>query len=146
MQKISIEQAIEQIINKDPRYPRDAYEFVREALDFTIKQAKKSATSKDRHVNGKELLEGLRQYALQQYGPLAYTVLSYWNIHCGEDIGNLVYNMVSQRILKTTENDSPADFKNAYNFDEAFRRPFEPSFSPSHRSTTPIKLGFTKPS
>jgi uncharacterized repeat protein (TIGR04138 family) len=149
MQKISIEQAIEQIIKNRPKFHKDAYEFVREALDFTIKQQRKNASGKDRHISGKELLEGVRQYALEQFGPLARTVLSYWNLQSCEDIGEVVYDMVAVSILKTTEFDSPDDFKNGYDFEEAFRRPFEPgniiskpSQGPSNRSP---KLGSSQP-
>lgn len=129
MQKISIDQAIEEILRNDTRYHHDAYEFIREALDFTIKQHKKSNAGKERHINGKELLEGVRLYALDQYGPLACTVLQSWNICRCEDVGEIVFNMVDMSILKTTETDSREDFKKGFDFKEAFRRPFEPSSS-----------------
>jgi len=158
MQKISVEQAIEQIVKKDPRYPVDAYIFVREALDFTIKELKKtsenprlagagSGKAKERHVTGQQLLGGVRDYALQQFGPLVLTVLNHWNLRKGEDIGDVVYNMVSMSILNTCENDSREDFKNSYNFEETFQHPFEPSRKQSRRSSSPsTKPGWTKTS
>ncbi len=153
MQKISIDQAIEQILQADPRYHRDAYEFVRQALDFTIKRVKKSGAGKERHVCGKELLEGLRDFALEEFGPLALTVLEYWGIHRCEDIGEVVFNMVDINLLKTTEQDSRNDFKNGYDFREAFQRPFDPGFQSippgksGHESAfTQPELGSVKPS
>ncbi len=125
MQNISVEQVIEQTVKKDPRYHKDAYEFVREALDFTIKKMKKNAAGKERHVSGKELLEGVRGYAIQEYGPLAHTLLAYWNLHRCEDIGEIVFNMVDRCILKATENDSREDFKDGYDFEKAFCQPFQ---------------------
>ena len=139
MQKISIEEAIEQIVKKDPRYHSEAYQFVREALDFTIKHQKKGQ-AQPHHVSGSELLEGIRLYALDQYGPLARTVLGYWSIRTCEDFGEVVFNMVALRILKTTEKDSRDDFKNGYDFDEAFLHPFEPIRKPTRRSTSKAKL------
>ena len=37
MQEINFDEAVEQILARDPRYARDAYTFVREALDYTQK-------------------------------------------------------------------------------------------------------------
>ncbi len=140
MQKIPLEAAIRDIIRQDPRYPRDAYELVRESLDHTLKLFKKNAVGKDRHITGQELLEGLRRYALDQYGPLAFTVLAAWNLHSCEDIGGVVFNMVNAGVLGKTEQDKPEDFKKSYDFEEAFRRPFEPSGLPSpNRSIRPAK-------
>ena len=142
MQNISIEEAIEQIVKRDPRYPRDAYHFIRESLDFTIKQFKKDATGAERHVSAHELLDGIRLYALQQFGPLARTVLNYWNLYQCEDIGEVVYNMVNTRILKTTEKDSRNDFQGGYNFEETFCKPFEPICkAPRGASSPSTKLG-----
>src|SRR5687768_11621248 len=98
MQQLSIDEAIDQILKRDPRYPREAYHFIREALDFTIKRLKKGGSPEERHISGQELLEGTRKYALEHYGPLAFTVLSYWNLNRCEDIGELVFNMVEMRI------------------------------------------------
>ncbi len=140
MQKISIDHAIEQIVKKDPKYPKDAYNFVREALDFTIKEQKK-ASDKDHHVTGQELLEGVRNFALQQFGPLTFTVLNHWNLKKCEDIGEIVFNMVSMRILKTTKTDSIEDFKQGYSFKDAFQRPFEPSGLRKNHRASPQNIG-----
>lgn len=138
MQEVSFEQALEQIQEKDPRYARDAYPFVREALEHMRKdnvkpardgrghEDKKSDPPSARHVTGQELLEGIRVYALEQFGPMVPTVFEEWGIRQCSDFGEIVFNMVEFRLLATTENDSREDFKNGYNFDEAFRKPFLP--------------------
>jgi uncharacterized repeat protein (TIGR04138 family) len=126
MNKTSFEEAIDHITSNDSRFPRESYGFVREALEFTIKKRKKSSIEKERHVNGKELLDGIREFALEQFGPLSRTVMEYWNVKRCEDFGEIVFNMVSGNILKTTENDTREDFKGGYDFEEAFQRPFEP--------------------
>ena len=57
------------VLKKDARYRREAYDFIFEALEFTLKQIKEK-----RHISGQELLDGIRDYALQQFGPLAKMV------------------------------------------------------------------------
>lgn len=139
MQEVSFEQALEQIRAKDPRYARDAYLFLREALDHTQKHATQSSrdtrgtrTEKVpesmlvRHVTGQELLDGIRQYALEQFGPMVLTVFDEWGIRSCTDFGEIVFNMVEIGLLAKTEKDSREDFQNGYDFDATFRRPFLP--------------------
>ena len=110
----------------DPRYSVQAYYFLREALDFTINLLSKPTEGPERHVSGRELLEGVRQYALQEYGPLARTVLAQWGINTTDDFGQIVFNLVQKGILGKTERDKMEDFTNGYDFDTAFRAPFLP--------------------
>ena len=128
MQAASFEEAIEQIAAQDLRYNREAYFFLREALDHTHKitgkPPKKNAV---RHVSGQELLNGVREYALQQFGPMTLTVLEEWGIKRCEDFGEIVFNMVENKLLAKTEQDSREDFRNGYDFHDAFRKPFLPS-------------------
>jgi hypothetical protein len=70
MQKIGFVEALDSIVANDPRYQRDAYIFLRDALDFTTKQQKKVKGTTVRHVSGPELLHGVRQYALKEFGPI----------------------------------------------------------------------------
>src|SRR2546426_6895137 len=128
MQAPSFEEAVEQIASKDPRYQGDAYFFVREALDHTQKMVGKVPKKNEvRHVSGQELLDGIREYALQLFGPMTLTVLEEWGIKRCEDFGEIVFNMVETRLLAKTEQDSREDFRNGYDFHDAFRKPFLPS-------------------
>lgn len=126
MQKIGFAEALDSIIAKDARYSRDAYVFLRDALDYTTKQQKKIKGGPVRHVAGPELLQGVRQYALKEFGPMVVTVLSYWGIHCCEDIGHMVFNLIGAGIFGKTEEDTIEDFKSVYDFEEAFVKPFAP--------------------
>src|SRR6195952_4736789 len=126
MQKIGFAEALDSIGASDPRYQRDAYVFLRDALDYTTKQQKKSKGASVRHVAGPELLEGVRQYALKEFGPMVVTVLSYWGIKSCEDIGHMVFNLIGAGIFGKTEEDSMEDFKSVYDFEEAFVKPFAP--------------------
>ncbi|MDQ6656401.1 MAG: hypothetical protein M3Y80_11375 [Verrucomicrobiota bacterium] len=130
MQKIGFAEALDSIIASDARYERDAYVFLRDALDYTTKQQKKLKGAAVRHVAGPELLDGVRQYALKEFGPMVVTVLSYWGIHTTEDFGHMVFNLISAGIFGKTEEDSIADFKNVYDFQEAFVKPFAPVVAP----------------
>jgi uncharacterized repeat protein (TIGR04138 family) len=127
MQKIGFAEALDSIVAGDPRYHRDAYIFLRDALDFTTKQQKKIKGATVRHVTGPELLEGVRQYALKEFGPMVMTVFDNWGIHSCEDIGNMVFNLIGAGIFGKTEEDSIEDFKNVYDFVEAFIKPFAPA-------------------
>jgi uncharacterized repeat protein (TIGR04138 family) len=126
MQKIGFAEALDSIVASDPRYHRDAYVFLRDSLDFTTKQQKKIKGATVRHVSGPELLEGVRQYALKEFGPMVMTVFDNWGIHSCEDIGNMVFNLIDAGIFGKTEEDSIEDFKNVYDFEEAFVKPFAP--------------------
>jgi uncharacterized repeat protein (TIGR04138 family) len=127
MQKIGFAEALDSIVASDPRYQRDAYAFLRDALDFTTKQQKKVKGVSVRHVTGPELLDGVRQYALKEFGPLVMTVFDSWGIHSCEDIGNMVFNLIGAGVFGKTEDDSIEDFKNVYDFEEAFMKPFAPA-------------------
>jgi len=107
---------IEDICQKDNRYKPDSYEFVMQALNFTQKKLAKVG-----HVTGRELLEGIRQFALEQYGPMAKTVLTHWGITKTGDFGNIVFNMIEKKMLSKTETDSIEDFKDVFDFEAAFK-------------------------
>lgn len=125
MNAVHFEELIEKIVQKDPRYTRDAYLFLREALDHTQKMIGKKGEA--RHVSGKELLEGVKEYALAQFGPMSYMVLDAWGIRACADVGEIVFNMIEANILAKTDQDSREDFKDGYDFVEAFKKPFQPT-------------------
>jgi uncharacterized repeat protein (TIGR04138 family) len=127
----TFQQAIAEICVRDPRYAAESYYFLREGLDFTVKALKKPADGPERHVTGQELTEGLRQYALQEYGPLALTVLRAWGIQRTEDFGEIVFNLVESGKLGKTDKDDRKDFANGYDFFEAFAKPYEVTEEPA---------------
>jgi uncharacterized repeat protein (TIGR04138 family) len=126
MQAVNFEEIIETIVKNDPRYGSGAYQFLREALDHTQRTVAKPVKGSGRHVSGRELMEGIREYALTQFGPMTMSVFSEWGIHRCEDFGELVFNLVESELLKKTETDSRDDFKGGYDFFQAFRKPFLP--------------------
>jgi uncharacterized repeat protein (TIGR04138 family) len=137
MQEINFDEAVEQILARDSRYTRDAYLFVREALDYTQRLVGKETRGQIRHVSGRELLDGIRQFALNQFGPMAVTVFEEWGVHNCRDFGEIVFNMVETSLLAKTEKDTRDDFQNGYDFTETFRKPFWPQ-SKSHSENKPM--------
>ena len=127
MQEVNFDEVVAQILAKDALYHRDAYFFLKEALDFTQKLISKENRGTTRHVTGQELLDGLRQFALQEYGPMAKTVLEEWGVRECRDFGNIVFNMVEIGLLAKTEKDSRDDFHNVYDFTDAFCKPYWPA-------------------
>jgi uncharacterized repeat protein (TIGR04138 family) len=126
MQEINFDEKVEMILAKDARYARDAYSFVRESLDHTQKNIGKENRGQVRHITGQELLDGIRQFALSQFGPMAVTVLEEWGVRNSRDFGEIVFNMVEIELLAKTDNDNRDDFNNGYDFTDAFRKPFWP--------------------
>ncbi|MCH8475779.1 MAG: hypothetical protein LAT55_11200 [Opitutales bacterium] len=124
MQTRDFDEVVELIRKEDPRYERGAYTFIRHALDHTLKAHAKDQEKTLRHVRGQELLEGIREFALDQFGPLSLTVLNEWGIHKCKDFGHIVFNLVDYGLLGKTEQDSIEDFVHGYDFDEAFVIPF----------------------
>ena len=143
MQKIGFAEALESVVAHDPRYQRDGYIFLRDALDFTTKQQKKVKGVSVRHVTGPELLDGVRQYALKEFGPMVMTVFDSWGIRSCEDIGHMVFNLIGAGIFGKTEQDSIEDFKNVYDFKQAFVKPFEPA--KPETAKPPTQLPASKP-
>jgi len=139
MQDLEFSEIVGLICKEDARFDRKAYNFVRQALDHTVKEVKRKQperTGKSQHVSGAELLEGIRAYALEQYGPLTKTVLTSWGITRCSDFGDIVFNLIDYNVFSKTENDRREDFAEIYSFDEAFVKPFQPAATRRPRGQT----------
>jgi uncharacterized repeat protein (TIGR04138 family) len=140
MNKLSYEEALEAILREDPRYEEDAYHFTRAVLDRALKQLLEREQGL-RHISGRELMDFFRDSALEQFGPMAHTVLGRWGLHRTEDIGEIVFHLVEKGVLSRTEEDSIADFRNGYRFEEAFIEPYLPA-KPVRRRRRPAQQTF----
>lgn len=125
-EQTSFEEYIRLARESDPRFGADAYLFLRDALDLTVREMRKQWDSDDRHVSGPELLDGFRRLALQQFGPMVPTVLDAWGIRCTDDIGDMVFNLIEIGAFGKNDTDSKDDFVAVYDFHEAFVKPFRP--------------------
>lgn len=130
MQDLEFAEIVSLICKEDVRFEKKAYEFVRQGLDHTVKELRKKEASKaerSRHVSGPELLQGMRVYALDQYGPLTKTVLNAWGVKRCRDFGDIVFNLIEYNVFAKTESDRPEDFADIYTFEEAFVKPYQPA-------------------
>lgn len=127
MKRRRYDEAIRQILKRDARYAYEAYLFLRGALDYTVRSLQKPSLGPAKHVSGQELSEGIRRYALNEFGPIARTVLAAWGITRTDDFGEMVFNLVNQGVLGKTESDRKEDFASVYDFHEAFTVPFLPA-------------------
>jgi uncharacterized repeat protein (TIGR04138 family) len=120
---------VEQIAAADSRFHAEAYLFVKESLDFTVRRLRKKSDSRPPggHVSAAELLEGIRLYGLQQFGPMTTTVLEHWGITRSEHFGDIVFILIRAGLFGKTEEDALEDFSKGLDFHEAFIKPFEPS-------------------
>ena len=96
MAKINFAEVVEQICEKDLRFSSDAYHFVQEGLNHTLKSLKRGGQHAHRHVSGQELLHGLREFALKEYGPMSKAVLNEWGLKATDDFGQIVFNLASR--------------------------------------------------
>ena len=134
MQQFDYDEVLDLVLSRDKRYNREAYHFVREGLDFTQhKMARMSGAKDPRHVSGQELTDGMRQYALETYGPMAKLLLNEWGIHSTDDFGEIVFNLVENNLLAKTEKDAREDFAGGFDFGEAFTAPFQPLSKPEKK-------------
>jgi uncharacterized repeat protein (TIGR04138 family) len=125
MQKPAFHETLDQLVAQDPRYSKEAYGFLREALEFTQKRRRKSR-AESTHVSANELLEGFREYSLQQFGPMGLTVLEYWGVRSTGDVGRMVFNLIEAGVFGRAADDRIEDFENGFSFEEAFVEPFRP--------------------
>ncbi len=147
MQEALFEEGLDEILKKESRYPRDAYLFLKEALDYTHRMLGREAEEKTRqkrdtkHVSAEELLRGVRELALETFGPMTVTVFEEWGIRSCQDFGEIVFILVEQGVFAKTEQDSRVDFEKGYDFQEAFRTPFLPKPKPAAKLLMPKPTG-----
>jgi uncharacterized repeat protein (TIGR04138 family) len=119
---MNLSRKLRDIAREDPRFTVEAYEFVFRALDFTMEELERRHLPNEeaRHITGRELLTGIRGYAIQQFGYLARFVFDRWGVHSTDDFGEIVFNLVENDLLKKRPEDSREDFQSLYDFEEAF--------------------------
>ncbi len=122
------------LLQEDRRYTIEAYQFVREALDYGqnpegVAGRKASLQTRPKpgesHLTGQQLCEAVRRFAIEQYGFMAKVVLNSWGIQSTSDLGEIVYNLIRILEMKKSDSDNREDFDNVYDFDDAFVREFE---------------------
>jgi len=112
---------IEELADADGRYNKAAYLFIYDALQYTVeKLGKESLPKQQRHVSGRDLVQALSEYGMNQFGPLTASVFEHWGVRQTRDFGEIVFNLVGANLMSKTEDDCIEDFTNVYEFDDEF--------------------------
>ena len=117
------DKSLEEVVHEVGLYPIEAYEFVQEGLGYTVTKihgGRPKDPKVSRHIGGRELCLGLREFALLKWGLLAPTVLARWNISRTLDFGKIVFALVEHGHMQKTEEDQLDDFRDVYDFKAAF--------------------------
>lgn len=112
---IELLRKISKIAEKDGRFSKEGFLFILAALEYTI-----SKLPERRHLTGQEFSKGIAEYAREQYGYLAKTVLNNWGITTTLNYGEIVYLLIDKGLMSKTEEDKKKDFGNVYDFDDEF--------------------------
>ena len=126
MNSAQFEQAVLRITARKSDIHKDAYFFLKEALDLSIKRNEASPGT-DSHVTAEQLLAAFRDHAIEEYGPMSGTLLAEWGIKKTADVGTMVFDLIEERMFGRQESDSESDFVDVYTFQDAFVQPFLPA-------------------
>ena len=90
-----------------------------------------------RHISGRELCWGLRDYALKRWGMLARVVLASWNLKTTTDFGRIVFGFIDLNLMQRQVDDRIEDFDDVYSFEEAFEEPFRSGLLDNESDASP---------
>jgi uncharacterized repeat protein (TIGR04138 family) len=151
MQDIKFHEVVEVICKEDSRYDRRAYEFVRAGLDYTVGEMRKKQPGKgakpqqgaqaSRHIKAAQLLDGVRAFTLEQFGPLSRIVLNEWGVKRCADFGEIVYNLIEHGIFSKTPEDTRGAYAAGFTCEAAFEKPFGPEKKPTLAATAAAAAG-----
>ncbi len=119
------------VVQADPRYAYEAYEFVFQALDHTLKSLGRDLPDENTdpndphaHVSGRQLVEGICVFARQEFGLMASVVFRMWGIRRTDDFGEIVFNLIEAQLMNGTPDESRADFQGLFDLEEVLARGF----------------------
>jgi uncharacterized repeat protein (TIGR04138 family) len=114
----SLAPRLEELVARDSRYAREAYLLVLEGLTSVRRMFWEPGTSG--HISSAQLLEGLREQAIEMHGKKAKSRLNAWGVFKCEDFGEIVFNLVEAGLMVKSAEDDKKDFQNGFDFDTAF--------------------------
>jgi uncharacterized repeat protein (TIGR04138 family) len=136
-----------ELLRRDKRYRLGAYVFVYDSLQFAQQQLglgrpngdepASSDSDEERHITGQQLCEAIRQYAVEQYGGMAKSVLAHWGVRSTGDFGEIVFNLIAIGQMRKTDSDRREDFENVFDFEDGFRDVFGSLASDSGKERRP---------
>lgn len=117
---------LDEIVESVGLYPREAFKFVQAGLAYTVQKLHaETPEDESHHVSGQQLSEGLREFALMQWGMLARTVLRRWGVTGTIDFGRIVFALVDAGQMQKTDDDTIEDFKGVFDFRTAFEAGYQ---------------------
>jgi len=127
MTDAEFEHAVDQILQRDRRFDPLAYYFLKDSLDFTVKRIAGEGRGRFRHVSGGELLAGFRDHALEQFGPMASTLMREWGVRESGHVGEMVFHLIDERVFGKQDSDRKEDFAGTFDLTDSLTTPFLPS-------------------
>jgi uncharacterized repeat protein (TIGR04138 family) len=125
-----VDPRILELCREEPRLAYEAYEFVCEAVTFSMKRLGRgndevSPPTADQHVSGAELLRGVCELAIRDFGMMAPVVFKQWGIKTTDDVGTMVFNLIRVELLSKSDRDAPEDFHELFDLNRALTDGFE---------------------
>jgi uncharacterized repeat protein (TIGR04138 family) len=124
---------LDDLVRRDPRYAYEAYEFTFAALAHAQKLLGREPADDEEgevHVSGRELLDGVRDLALREFGLLARTVFRLWGVNRTDDFGEIVFNLIDAGLMSKNDGDDRLDFHAIYDLDEALVKGYKIELEP----------------
>lgn len=111
------------------KFHPNAYQFVFASLRHTQQRLNRTTIAKhdeeEAHISGRELLEGIRELAIQEFGLMARTVFRQWGIRSTVDFGKVVFDLVERGEMRKTDRDRLGDFVDVFDFEVSFDRDYK---------------------
>src|SRR5262245_9493299 len=119
-----------ELCREDSRFAYEAYEFVSDAVTFTMKRlgrAKPDSDDEDpgQHVSGAELLRGVCDMAVRDFGLMAPVVFRRWGVRATDDVGAIVFSLIKLGLLSKSDRDAPEDFHDLFDLHRALTERFD---------------------
>lgn len=122
--KIDFHDAVQSILAEHREYHPDAYHYLHLAASPENREA--SSKRHTSHYSAKEFYHAFCNLLLKEYGPMAYTVLTYWGIHTTMDVGKATFYLIEQRVLSKRPHERVEDFASLPTPEQVLLTPFEP--------------------
>lgn len=119
------------LARSDDRYAFEAYEFLCHALSFTSEGVNGPPTEESagdatiRHVSAEQLLEGVRRFALEQFGLMTPTVFREWGVATTADLGIMVKRLIEVGLWHRSPNDRFDCFEDGYDLGDGIVKDYE---------------------
>jgi uncharacterized repeat protein (TIGR04138 family) len=125
-----VDPRILELCRESPHFAYEAYEFVCEAVTFTMKRlgranAESPEPMPDQHVSGAELLRGVCDLAIREFGMMAPVVFKQWGVRTTDNIGTIVFKLINVDLLSRSDRDAPEDFHELFDLHRTLAEGFE---------------------